>query len=139
MLWNTDALPVHLSWFTQQGLAQLAERVGLQAEFLELPPRPPTMTRLLGNDRLGEPILDAWLEPLHRVPFTAARRHHPPHAAGLPGGQRPHPGLLPPHRQPRRPHPRAQRAMLVGLLAAPDLDPERPGRMSSFGGVMHRR
>ncbi|MGE3361193.1 MAG: class I SAM-dependent methyltransferase [Acidimicrobiia bacterium] len=71
VLWNTDAPPVHLSWFTQQGLAQLAERVGLQAEFLELPPRPPTMTRLLGNDRLGEPILDAWLQPLHRVPFTA--------------------------------------------------------------------
>lgn len=71
VLWNTDAPPVHLFWFSARGLAALAKRCGFEAEFLELEPRPSTVSSLLGNDHRGEALLDASLQPLHRVPLSA--------------------------------------------------------------------
>lgn len=69
-LWQTDPPPVHLTWFSEEGMVALAAQVGLDAEFVNFAKFNAFTYRNRKREQTGivkEPFLDAELQVINPV------------------------------------------------------------------------
>lgn len=83
MLWETEAPPVHLWWFSETSMQLLAEKLGLGIDFVDFTPfnreHTETPTRIIGpNQPTFGALLDEHNQPLSREALRQAERKRRP-------------------------------------------------------------
>jgi SAM-dependent methyltransferase len=79
VMWNTDLPPVHLQWFSEEGITALARRCGFDTEFVDFSERNAAGVhrRWIAGDAYRQPRFDESLQPIQRDATVAAPRWTP--------------------------------------------------------------